>query len=254
MKVILYLAAFGIFTVCESVTNAEEEENFPKHKLAKDFEACPNGHKELKNVPIIWGHFELFGKHPRDYTEKERELDAKRDRHEIEFGGDILPQNPPKFRVVCNRCGFTFYPSDLTTEQQKMLNVPPDWDAYWSKNSKDTVGFPLPFSKQLLSFPQIKADSGTVSYSQTLSANAKNLEQEMISYSSSLSVDQILEGVRKWLKENGRDPDHLKRVENASAHQTYDYNEEGIWIMLRDENDINPGKVSVSLMLIKKKR
>jgi hypothetical protein len=254
MQFFLYLAAFGILTVCESVTNAEEAEKFPKHKLAKDFEACPNGHKELKDVPIIWGHFKLFGKHPRDYTEKERELDTKRDRHEIEFGGDILPQNPPKFRVLCNRCGFTFYPSDLSTDQQKMLNVLPDWDAYWSRNSKDIGGFQIPFSKLLLSFPHSKADAGTVSYSQTLTADGKTLKQEMISFSSPLSVDQILDTVRDWLRSTGRKPEHLKRIEDAFAHHTYEYDQEGTWIHIRDDNHIDPGKFSISLMLIKKKR
>ena len=251
MNSCLYLAAFGMLTACESVTYAEGAENFPKHKLAADFGVCPNGHKELKDVPIIWGHFELFGKHPRDYTEQERELAAKRDRREIEFGGDILPQNPPKFRVVCDRCGFKFYPSDLTTDQQKMLNVPPDWDANWSRDSKDTGGFRIPFSKQLLSFPHMKADSGTVSYSQTLSANAKNLKHEMISFSSPLSVDQILDTVREWLRSTGRNPEHLKRIEGAFAHHTYEYNQENTWIHIRDDNHIDPGKVSVSLILPK---
>jgi len=240
-----------MLTTCESVTNAQEAETAaPKQKLATDFGACPNGHKELKNVPIVWGHFELFCKHPRDYTEQERELAAKRDRREIEFGGDILPRNPPKFRVICDRCGFTFYPSDLASDQQKMLSVPPDSDAYWSIHSKDVGGFRIPFSKPLLAFPHMKADGGTVSYSQTLTPDGKNLKQEMISFSTPLSVDQILDTVRKWLRSTGRNPEHLKRIEDAFAHHTYEYDQEGTWIHIRDDNHIDPGKFSVSLMLI----
>jgi hypothetical protein len=73
----------------------------------------------------------------------------------------------------------------------------------------------------------------------------------MISFSSPLSVDQILDTIRDWLRATGRKPEHLKRIEDGFAHHTYEYDQEGTWIHIRDDNHIDPGKFSVSLMLIK---
>lgn len=249
MKYLLHLAILSMLTIGHSLADGEEGKVESKHKLAADFETCPDGHKALKDVPIIWGHFEFFTKNPKDYTNKERELSARRDQGEIVFGGDIIPPNPPRFKVACGRCGFAFQPSDITDEERKTLKVAPDYGSYWSRNSRDAAGFRIPFNKQLLSFPQMKAASGSIDFSQTLSGDGKNLESESIMFHSQLLIDQILETVRKWLKENGRNPDHLKRVENAFAHHTYNYSEEGIWVLLRDDDHFESGKTLVSVTL-----
>lgn len=251
MKLLFFHAVLSMLVIGSCKADGEVQHAKNLQKLSSDFGVCPDGHKALKDVPILWGHFELFGKDPKDYTDKERELSARRDRGEIVFGGDILPSEPPKFRVICDQCGFTFHPSEFSADEARIYNKPRDWDAYWSRSAKDFKVFKMPFSKRLLSFPLMKSDPGSVEYYQKLSREGTKLKEERVSFQSQLSIEDILDSTREWLKSIGRNPAHLEVVEGAYPQNSYRYNREGIWVDLSEDDRIAQG-IYVALYLTNK--
>ena len=83
-----------------------------KHLLAADFGTCPDGHKALKDVPIVYGRsLLLYNKKPEDLNTEERELLAKQKRGEIELANE-RHENSPETRVVCSQCGFSYQPAE----------------------------------------------------------------------------------------------------------------------------------------------
>jgi len=243
MKTLFQIVLLGVLTIGFSLAEEETKPKF-KHKLAADFEQCPDGHKALKDIPIVYGLVGPLHKKPEDYTDEDRKLRDRQEKGEIVFGGDITHEYSPKSQVVCKKCGFSYHPSNMPVEFPEM--------AYWSKDSKSITDFRIKFSSQLLSFPLLKTSEGAVNYSQTLTADGKRLDSETISYHTASPIDEVLIRMRQWLLDAKLDPKQLKRVENAYAHHTYDYNEDGVWVMISDDTYWEPGKISVFLMLTKK--
>src|SRR5688572_18124170 len=115
MKSILHIVLLPMLgaTLCGA---ADKGKSPFKHPVAAHFDGCPDGHKALVDVPIVWGHVGPLFKKPAEYNERDRELKQKEERGEIVFGGDSLPQDPPKTQVVCRQCGFSYHSMDVPEE------------------------------------------------------------------------------------------------------------------------------------------
>jgi len=243
MKRLPQLFIFAAVTL--SFSHAEEEPQ-PRpftHKVAADFGKCPDGHKALVDVPIVYGHVGPLYKKPEDYTEDDRKLRDRRDRGEIVFGGDILHEHSPKSQVVCRQCGFRFHPSDMPIEFPEM--------AFWARNSNKPDDFRIKLSKELLEFPRMGAQEGTLTYSQSLSPDGGELDSESVSFHTSMPIEDVLTSVRGWLKARGGDPDDLERIKDAYAHHTYSYRAGGVMVSIQVDTYWEPGKITVSLLLNK---
>jgi hypothetical protein len=235
---VLYATLFGL---------AEEEgrKAIFKHKLAVDFGECPDGHKKLVNVPIVYGLVGPLHKRPEEYDAADKELSEKRNKGEVVFGGDILYEHSPKLKVVCDQCGFRYHPSNLPIDFPDL--------AFWAKDSKKAADFRFKFSERLLDFPRLKASEASVNYSQTLAPDGKRLIFESISYQTTVPIEEVLKIVQQWLRDAELDSADLKRIENAYAHHTYSYNKDGISISVIDDTYWSPGKIYVHLSLIKER-
>jgi hypothetical protein len=273
MKCILHIALLPMLgaAVCYA---ADEGKNPFKHPVAAHFGACPDGHKALVDVPIIWGLVGPLVKKPADYDERDRELKLKEERGEIVFGGDCLPTDPPKTQVVCRQCGF-HYCDFGEPEGYPVMD-------FWLKRAKTPEEFRIKFSETLLSFPLLDAVRESISYSQTLSANGTQLDDESVSYHTALPFDEALKAMRKWLIDHQRNPADLKPMEVAPAppadpfaspdvanskrkksesgvdtvvsppgSRILEYNHRTVSLTLREDWLRNPGQVGISLWIKK---
>jgi hypothetical protein len=203
MKHILYIALLQMVGVMPGGAADEAKTPF-RHAVAADFGACPDGHKALRDIPIVWGLVGPLYKKPADYDDKDRELMRKVEKEEVVFGGDILPSDPPKTQVICKQCGFSYEDMDV-----------PEIPASWWKSAKTTEKFRIKFSKTLLGFPLLIPVHGSISYSQSLSADGKQLDNESVSYRTTLTFDEALKALRQWLIDNHKNPADLKPMELA---------------------------------------
>ena len=243
MRHLLPLFILATFSLGFSHAEGEHQARSFTHKVATDFGQCPDGHKALVDVPIVYGLVGLLYKEPEEYTQRDRELRERSDRGEIVFGGDILHEHSPKSQVVCKQCGFRFHPSDSPVEFPEM--------AFWAKDSKKAEDFRIKLSKELLTFPRMGAEDRTVTYSQTLTPDGRHLDFEGVSFHTAMPVADVLTRVRGWLIARGGDPDGLERITDAYAHHTYSYSAGGVTVSIRDDTYWEPGKIAVSLLLKK---
>ena len=123
--------------------------------------------------------------------------------------------------------------------------------AFWARNSNKPDDFRIKLSKELLEFPRMGAQEGTLTYSQSLSPDGGQLDSESVSFHTSMPIEDVLTSVRGWLKARGGDPDDLERIEDAYAHHTYSYRAGGVMVSIQDDTYWEPGKIAVSLLLNK---
>lgn len=70
---------------------------------------CPNGHPDLKKIPIIYGLLSHLRKPEKDRTPEERELAGQIKRREVIWGGCCIDNEDPDHRLRCLKCGFEFH-------------------------------------------------------------------------------------------------------------------------------------------------
>ena len=215
------------------------------HQLSKDFSSCPDGHKALKDIPIVYGNVGPLIKKPQDYDDEDRKLAERQKRGEVVFGGDLIPTNPQKFQVTCQTCGYYFdnsYPEEL-----------PEL-AGWTRFATDPAAFKQALSKQLLNAPLINPVKKSTSYTQSTDPKGKNVVYESKSYRSTEKPIEVVAVVRKWMAAQGLNPKHLKRVEDAYAHHTYSFSGDVVSIHIIDDKFWNPGEVGVTVSIDRRGR
>lgn len=214
-----------------------------KHKLAADFGTCPDGHKALKDVPIVYGlYLGLFDKKPEELDEEERDLRGKVERGEVVMGGDIRDEYSPKTRVVCSQCGFKYEPSPIPA-------ILPD-HAFWTKDDKDPAKFKIPFDARVPGLPRLQPAEGSTHYFQTLTADGKRLDSQGITYLATAKADEVLEAMRGWIKELKGDPSKLTAKSSDPAN-TWEYQKDDLILSLMRHDAPGPdaGKIEVCLII-----
>jgi hypothetical protein len=182
---------------------ATDESKTPfRYAVAADFGECPNGHKALRDVPVVWGLVGPLYKKPSDYDDEDRALMRKVENGDVVLGGDLFPAAPPdlpKTKVVCRKCGFSYEDQDG-----------PEFRASWFKTAKTPKEFRIKFSEMLQEFPLLKPVQGSITYWQSVNIDGKQLDVESVTYVTSLPFDDALKAMRKWLIDLHRDPADLK--------------------------------------------
>ena len=175
------------------------------HPLAREFERCPEGHTELKDIPIIYGLIGPLYKEPEDYDEEDKALVAKQKRGEVVFGGDILYGKPAKSQVTCQSCGF-YFDSDWLDSN----------DSSWVKFSERKGDFKRKLSKWVQQFPLLEGWNESVYYMQVFGRDGKSLQWETLHYRSKLNREKIKEGIRIWMEEMDLNSSEFKRWKSVS--------------------------------------
>lgn len=101
---------------------------------------CPDGHRELRDVPIRYGMVSNDDQRRQDLADLKYVL-----------GGCIMGKDSPKTAVICGKCRFRYR-----------------GDGVWYKSSTDVDLFGKPFSKVLLDFLKRFQPEDAVHYDQTV--------------------------------------------------------------------------------------
>jgi hypothetical protein len=141
----------------------------------------PNGHKTLKDVPILYGLPPFRGPEAKKFRE---DIQAGK----FVSGSDVLDSGSPRIQVTCTTCGFahTQYSSDFGTS---------------SRDAEDSKSFKTPFTDLVSTFPipPPKQLRGQITYRQSMDDKLR-VFAEMVHYSSAESLDAVRAKVIAWLK------------------------------------------------------
>lgn len=110
--------------------------------------ACPNGHTELRDTPVLYG---LLLMTP--------ELRRRIDEGKVVAGGCIVSSSSPRRLLVCSRCGYRYNPLA----------------ARWERTSADPKSFQRPLVPDVSAFPLPEPRTGVI-YRQVLSDGRVTLE------------------------------------------------------------------------------
>jgi len=104
--------------------------------------SCPDGHPNLKDIPILYGIFPALNKNPSDWNDEDKALAKRRDDGEIILSDEPNAALDPRFRPTCQTCGY----------QYKVLSVQYT-GGNWFKKGRKFSDFTTPFSPVCLSLP-----------------------------------------------------------------------------------------------------
>lgn len=201
---LLNLLTVLIFSFLSS--NCYEKNNIENLKVEK----CPYGHTSLKSIPILYGEIGI------DST-----LEAALNKNEIELGGCDISDNDPKYRIVCEDCGYKKYNYDSVKT--------------WRRTSTDFSSFDFPLNKIILEFSILLVDT-TQLFDPKISYIQKIFDDKVIyeglQYSSNksyLEFENIVEKVMSHSTSNGvlTKPENVFK-EKSNKELTYEWNIKGI--------------------------
>jgi hypothetical protein len=146
------------------------------HPTSATLKQCPDGHTELKDVPIVYGTPPFDGPAAKQWEEKIRNF-------EMWSGGCVRRPDSPK---TCIECGFG-YDSRFR---------------HWSRDSADPTTFKRTFSPLIASFPKPtgRQQKGELEYSQTLSTN--QVIYQSVSFTSAEPRKALIARINAWLSTN----------------------------------------------------
>ncbi len=160
-------------------------------KTAAELIQCANGHKTLRDVPVVYGHVGGFKSDPK--------IAAKAERGEIVFGGCIV--GGQDHLVVCRTCGLSYedyheawaetFPSDPYAPDGR-------------KNPSCTAGtLREKFSKELrdLALDVVGAEPSFPMCERWLDANG--IVGELVGISTGARSTEILTKLEAWMRNRG---------------------------------------------------
>ena len=210
---LLWVAALGLCADAKKAAEAKAEiESLQKeierlrelmsftpgsNAVAAQVKACPDGHKTLKDVPILYGtpSFE-----PKDRKASETAVA----RFEYWPGGCVSGSDFPTNRVTCTTCGF---------------GLDAEYGA-WSGYRQAPTQFSRPFSAPILSFP-IPGTNSLISgptYHQTIRKGGVQLEG--LDYTSREQKGEIVKRVDDWFRKQGLNPSKYVQSNRVSGPTT----------------------------------
>lgn len=170
-----------------------------KHRLQKTsaiLGTCPDGHPNLRDIPILYGLFGIQTKNPKNWNDDDKILAKKRDSHEVILGTDALVGGEPRFQPTCISCGYYY----------RVRSVP-DEDAEWTKSGRKFSDFSTKFSSAAISLPFAELPNHSI----TVVVKEKSVVSELISITIPKSQrDQLVSRLRKWIAENHYQPSLLQ--------------------------------------------
>ena len=169
------------------------------HPTSEDLILCPEGHEDLKDIPVVYGLVAPLWKEPDDYNEEDHALIAKQERGEVFLGGDALIGDPPDSYAVCQTCDFRFTSDPL---EEGM--------GTWIKAAKNLEDFQRPMCAEIQDFPKLEAIPDSEELVQFLSAD-KTLFLESFRYDSRLRPAKLASRLRQWMEQNEMDSTLLRR-------------------------------------------
>ena len=163
-----------------------------KHSLQETsamLKACPDGHTNLKDIPILYGTFPLLTKKPAEWNDEDKAIAKRRDAKEIILGGEPDRADDPRFQSTCLTCGY----------QYKMLAAP-DLGANWVKDGHKFSDFTTAFSPVTSSLPFAKLPDAdiTVKVGKQGRVISESIEVTVPADKKSEWVAKI----EKWIDEN----------------------------------------------------
>ncbi len=138
MRSQLYLVCVAAFVAASFLCQADDRK---QPDVASDRPTeCPDGHRELKDVPILYGKVSYDEQLQRDLADLKYVL-----------GGCIVGKDSPKTALICGKCRFRY-----------------GGDGGWHKSSTNADLFSMPFSKVLLDSVKLFEPKDPAYYDQTV--------------------------------------------------------------------------------------
>jgi hypothetical protein len=185
-------------------------------KLAADLKVCPEGHKALRDVPILHGfaHRPLFRVAPEKLEPEERKLYDRMKRGEVIVVPEPARKNAAELGTICTECLFRF-----------MTPVDPDGEAmplHWRKQADDMAGFKLPFSETFKSFPRVAPLKDHQEFTQIIREDGKSLGQEVMVYGTRAKPAEVVAKLGGWLAAQKIDPETVVKT-SEEPDESYQY-------------------------------
>lgn len=183
------LALLAFVSASEPTKDAGLEEKHRLQKTSKELKQCPDGHTQLKDIPIKYG---LYGVHihpEAQWTSEDKELMKGVARKDYVLGGDVIHDVSPRFRTTCLTCGY-YYEVDY---------VPDDGGA-WVKTGQRMSDFTTELSITARSLPFAKNDKLFIS----VSVVGDKVVREYIAVT--IPIDErvlMLQRLKVWIAEHG---------------------------------------------------
>lgn len=165
------------------------EEKHRLQKTSKELKRCPDGHSNLKDIPIKYG---LYGvhMHPEEqWTDEDKELMKGVAKKDFVLGGDVVHDISPRFQTTCLTCGYHYE-----------VDYVPDDGGQWVKTGQKLSDFTTAFSAPANSLPFAKSTDLYIS----VSVVAGKVAREYIAATIPIEErESMLEQLKSWIAKHG---------------------------------------------------
>ena len=123
----------------------EVEKDHAMQETSAKLGTCPDGHANLRDIPVLYGTFPVLTKDPADWNDEDRALAKRRDAKEVILGGEPDDARDPRFQSRCVTCGYYLE-----------VNRVPGTGSNWIKKGQKFSDFSTPFFPATASLPFAK--------------------------------------------------------------------------------------------------
>lgn len=197
---------------------------------------CPDGHTDLKDIPILYGTFPILTQKPEDWTDEDKALAKRRDAKEVILGGEPDDIRDPRFRSICQTCGFYYDVGKV-----------PGTNSNWVKTGHKFSDFTTPFFPAARSLPFADTESTRLS----VEVYEGRVTSEIIE--ASFPADKkglLVTKIEKWIEENRFQRDLLHMDLPPYPRQYEEQVENGnAWFFIDLQTDTKRNMVHASFLL-----
>ncbi len=170
-----FVAALAVVLALRFPNSVSSQGAKPTPGLSKDVDAteCPDGHNELRHVPILYGKVSKDEQLERDLAERKCVL-----------GGCVVGKDSPKTALICGKCGFRYRR-----------------DGIWDKSSTDPDAYGIEFSPVLQDFQKLFGSKETVYYDQ--SVKSKEILHQRVQFKCAENRKTLEVEVARLMKDRG---------------------------------------------------
>jgi hypothetical protein len=215
----------------------EVEKDHSLQATSAFIKTCPDGHANLKDIPILYGTFPILVKNPADWNEEDQALAKRRDAGELILGGEPYDARDPRFKSICQTCGYRY-------EVTKV----PGTGSNWLKTGKQFTDFTTPFFPAAVSLPFAGlADTGI-----SIEVNSKG---KVVSETIEISIpadqkSEMMAKIEQWIDKNKfqRGVLHIETPRYPRQYEECVENDDA-WFFIEVQADTKRNKVRFSFIL-----